>query len=212
MALAILVFSFAFGVVAWVVMQEQPSSPAGNTSFEALRTVPVPEMPARAVDIVQAIDVSGRDAKIQEVLKSANVLARPGILPYLVGALAANFPANLEAILGTAIDLKPELVLILVQTAELRQPAQVETIAYIAGKKSPWNATQITQTLAQGTQDLGAITRGLKRGIPEYQPATSDNPSASTSGFIAIPAPRLATNSVVPVGTLTPAAPPTQQN
>ena len=74
MALAILVFSLAFSIVAWVVGQEQPGSPSGNTSFEALRTVPVPEMPALAVALVQATDVAGRDAKIQEVMKSAGVL------------------------------------------------------------------------------------------------------------------------------------------
>jgi len=218
MALAILVFSLAFGIVAWVVSREEPgsSSAPGNTSFEALRKVPVPEMPALAIDLVQATDAAGRDAKIQEVIKSVGVLARPGILPYLVGSLAEHFPANLETILGTAIDLKPELVLLCVQVAGQRQPAQIETISYIAGKKSPWNATQIAQTLAEETRDLDAITHGLKRGIPEYQPAV-DDATANTNGFVAVPGPRPpaaspGTNSVVPARPEAPAAPSARQN
>jgi len=83
--------------------------------------------------------------------------------------------------------LQPDLVLIYTQVAAERLPSQIENISYVAGKKSPWNATGIAQTLAQQTHDLDAITRGLKRGIPEYQP-TTDAPGASvTAGFVAVP-------------------------
>jgi len=187
LAFAILAFFLSAGIITWVLTQQPQPSSSGNTSFEALRAVSVLEMPALAVNIVQSSDVVGRDAKIQEVLKSVSVLARPGVLPYMVAALVQSFPTNLEAILGTAIDLQPDLVLIFTEVAADRLPSQIENISYVAGKKSPWNATGIAQTLAQQTHDLDAITRGLKRGIPEYQPTTDAPGSSVTAGFVAVP-------------------------
>jgi len=187
LAFAILAFFLSAGIITWVLTQQSQTSSNGNTSFEALRSVSVLEMPALAVDLVQASDVGGRDAKIQEVLKSVSVLARPGVLPYMVAALVQSFPTNLEVILGTAIDLQPDLVLIYTEVAAYRLPSQIENISYVVGKKSPWNATGIAQTLAQQTHDLDAITRGLKRGIPEYQPTTDAPGSSVTAGFVAIP-------------------------
>ena len=199
LAFAILAFLLSAGIINWVLTHQPQAASSGNTSFEALRAVSVLEMPAVSVDLVQASDVGDRDAKIQEVLKSVSVLSRPGVLPYLVAALVQSFPTNLEAILGTAIDLQPDLVLIYTEVAAYRLPSQIENISYVAGKKSPWNATGIAQTLAQQTHDLDAITRGLKRGIPEYQPAADAAGSDGTVGFVAIPSakglpPELGTN------------------
>ena len=198
LALAGLAFLLSAGIITWVLNRQPQVAAAGNTSFEALRAVSVLEMPALAVDLVQASEVGDRDAKIQEVLKSVSVLARPGILPYLVDNLVKPFPTNLEAILGTAIDLQPGLVLIYTQTAATRLPSQIENIAYVAGKKRPESAEGIAQILAELTHNLDAITRGLKRGIPEYQPADVGGGTGLT-GFVAIPtakgsSPGLATN------------------
>ena len=187
LAFAILAFLLSAGIINWVLTHQPQAASSGNTSFEALRAVSVLEMPAVSVDLVQASDVGDRDAKIQEVLKSVSVLARPGVLPYMVAALVQSFPTNLEAILGTAIDLQPDLVLIYTEVAAYRLPSQIENISYVVGKKSPWNATGIAQTLAQQTHNLDAITRGLKRGIPEYQPAADDATSSGTKGFVAVP-------------------------
>ena len=187
MAFAILAFFLAVGIITWVLAQQPKVTSSENTSFEALRVVPVPEMPALAVSLVQDTAAADRDAKILEVLKSVSVLARPGVLPYMVSALAQSFPTNLEAILGSAIDLQPDLVLILAQVAANRLPSQIENISYVAGKKSPWNAAGIAQTLAEETHDLDAITRGLRRGIPEYQPQADGAGSGGTAGFVSIP-------------------------
>ena len=163
-------------------------------------------MPAVGISLVKASAPDGRDAMIQEVLKSVSVLARPGALPFVVSALAQAFPTNLEAILGTAIDLQPDLVLIYAQIATLRLPGRVEDISYVIGKKSPIYASDIAQTMAEVTPNLDAIVRGLKRGIPEYQPSVEDFRSGGTSGFIAIPTAHAPIPGSLPVGTNLPSA------
>lgn len=169
-ATGLLAFFLTFVLVVGVLVYTAPEHSSLDTPFNDLRSVSVLEMPDRAVRIVQAGAPTRQDELIQESLKAVYILARPGILPYMVGSLARQFPDRLEAILGTAMDLQPDLVLVYAQSCIVQQPSRAEQISYVLGKKSPWNASAIAKILSAGTSDSGAIIRGLQKGIPEYHP------------------------------------------
>jgi hypothetical protein len=189
-AAGLLAFFLTFVLVVGVLVYTAPEHSSLDTPFNDLRSVSALEMPDRAVRIVQAGAPARQDELIQESLKAVSILARPGILPYTVSALARQFPDRLEAILGAAMDLQPDLVLVYARSCIVQQPSRAEQISYVLGKKSPWNAPAIARILSAGTPDSDAIIRGLQKGIPEYHPqdhlfdadhqATVPSPSADT--------------------------------
>jgi len=185
LAMGVFLFILSFLLVAWVLDYTAPRHSPHDTPFDILRTVSVPEMPDRAVSIVKAGDPARQDELIQESLKAVSVLARPGIMPFMVSGLARAFPDQLEVILNTAVDLQPDLVLIYAQSSILQLPSKAEQISYVLGRKTPWNAAAIAKTLSEETRDQKAIIRGLQRGIPEYHPqdgsSTDDSQTNSSS-------------------------------
>jgi hypothetical protein len=183
-AAGILAFFLTFVLVAGALVYTAPKHSSDDAPFNflrSLRTVSVLEMPDRAVSIIQARDPARQNEMIQESLKAVSVLARPGIMPYMVSALARQFPDRLEVILATAVDLQPDLVLVYAKCCVVQQPAKVEQISYVLARKTPWNAAAIAKTMAAETRDADAITRGLQKGIPEYHPQSdlfeADNPT-----------------------------------
>jgi len=162
---------FLFALVAWVSFRIWSWNQAGGavsaTDVQALALVPVPELPAQAVALVQANASTNRSAVIAAVLQSVSVKTRPGLLPFMVSALVRNFPDQLEAILDDAIDLQPGLTLVFAQASILQQPGCGEQISYVLGKKTPWLAPDIVKTLAGVVNDEPAFERGLQRGIAE---------------------------------------------
>jgi len=91
-------------------------------------------------------------------------------MPCLVSGLARQFPDRLAVILDAALELQPDQVLVFARACVAQLPNRVEEISYLLGKKSPWNAAAIGQTLSEQTTDHDAIVRGLKQGIPKYNP------------------------------------------
>src|SRR5450756_1651217 len=62
------------------------------TPFIALSGLPVPEIPARAADLVHAAAPSGREQTARDALLAVSTLARPGVLPYVVSAICHTHP------------------------------------------------------------------------------------------------------------------------
>jgi hypothetical protein len=54
-----------------------------STPFIDLSAVSVPEMPAKAADLVQAAAASNRVQTVRDVLRAVSVIARPGVRPYV---------------------------------------------------------------------------------------------------------------------------------
>lgn len=177
MVITILVFLLV-GVLIWMLVTlgggKAVVVATGNTSFDRLRTVSVLEMPDLAAQIIAETSPTDVDAKVVEVLKSVHVLARPGVLPFVVDALLRQFPDKLDLILGTAVNISPDLVLVYAQGAVTVLPGRVEDISCALGKSAPEYANDIARTLCAGTWNVQAVERGLKRGIPNYQPPSDD--------------------------------------
>jgi hypothetical protein len=117
------------------------SAPGGNahyaTPFAALSSVPVPEIPAKAADLVHAAAASTREQTVNEVLRDVAAIARPGVLPYVVSAICRRTPEATGSVLATAIDLQPGDVLIFTRAALCAAPDQAEQIVYSASKAEP---------------------------------------------------------------------------
>lgn len=178
MVITVLVFLLV-GVLIWMLVNlgggKAATVATGNTSFDRLRTVSVLEMPDLATQIIAETAPTDMDAKVVEVLKSVHVLARPGILPFVVNALLRQFPDKFDVILGTAVNISPDLILVYAQGAVTVLPGRVEDISCALGKSAPEYANDIAQTLCAGTWNVQAVERGLKRGIPNYQPPADDS-------------------------------------
>ena len=86
-------------LVVWLV-----SAPGGQTvaptPFLALSRVPVPEMPAKAADLVQAAPILEREATAAAVLRAVTTMARPGVMPYVVSAICRRNPEVAGAVVA----------------------------------------------------------------------------------------------------------------
>jgi hypothetical protein len=104
------------------------------TPFIALSSVSVPEIPAKAADLVHAAAASDREQTVQEVLSNVSLIARPGVLPYVVSAICRANPEAAGSVVATATELQPEDVLIFSKAALCAAPGQVEQIVFSACK------------------------------------------------------------------------------
>ena len=70
-------------------------SAASATPFLALSGVPVPEIPAKAAELVHSAAAPDRDRTAQDVLRAVSAVAKPGVLPYAVSAICRGNPKRL---------------------------------------------------------------------------------------------------------------------
>ena len=176
MKLKWIVVSGASGVLA-VLLAFLLSAHGGNADssspFIALSSVPVPEMPAKAADLVHAAAASDREQTAQAVLRAVSVIAKPGVLPYVVSAIGHGNPETAGTVVATAIELQPEAedVLIFAQAALFSAPSQVEQIVFSACKAAPRSCADIAlvaSRLLPSSNDL--ILAGLAGARPELKP------------------------------------------
>ena len=123
-------------LVLWLV-----SAPAGQTvsatPFLALSQVPVPEMPAKAAELVQAAPPLERETAAAAVLRAVATMARTGVMPFVVSAICRRNPEVTGTVVATAIQLQPEDVLYICRAALCAAPDRVEQIVATACAARP---------------------------------------------------------------------------
>lgn len=174
MKLKWIVVSGASGVLA-VVLACLLSAHGGNanssTPFIALSGVAVPEMPAKAAELVQAAAASDREQTAQAVLRAVSVIAKPGVLPYVVSAISRGNPEAAGSVVATATELQPRDVLVFSQAALCAAPGKVEQIVLSACKAAPATCADVAlvaSRLLPSSNDL--ILAGLAGARPELKP------------------------------------------
>jgi hypothetical protein len=176
MKLKWIVLSGASGVLA-VLLAFLLSAHGGNaissSPFIALSSVSVPEMPAKAAELVQAAAASDREQTAQAVLRAVSVIARPGVLPYVVSAICRGNPEAAGSAVATAIELQPqpEDVLIFSQAALWAAPGQVEQVVFSACKAAPRSCADVALVASRqlsSANDL--ILAGLAGARPDLKP------------------------------------------
>lgn len=138
-----------------------------STPFIALSGVSVPEIPAKAAELVQAAASPDREQTAQAALRAASAIARPGVLPYVVSAICHGNPEVAGAVVATAIELQPEDVLIFSQAAVCAAPGQVEQIVCSACKAAPGSYADVALVASwESPSANNLILAGLVSAFP----------------------------------------------
>jgi hypothetical protein len=136
-----------------------------------LSSVSVPEIPAKAAELVHAAAASDREQTAQTVLHAVSAMTRPGVLPYVVSAICQGNPEVAGAVVKTAIELQPDDVLIFSQAAVDAAPGQVEQIVYSACKAAPGSCANIALVVSgQSPSANNLILAGLVGAFPGLKP------------------------------------------
>jgi hypothetical protein len=127
--------SFAF--VLACLLPAYGGNPGGTTVFLALSGVSIPEIPARAAEVVAAAESSDRERIACEAIRAVSNIARPGVLPYTVSAICRKNPETAGTVVAIAIGLEPQYVLVFTKAALCAAPDRVEQVVFSAGSAMP---------------------------------------------------------------------------
>jgi hypothetical protein len=142
-----------------------------STPFIALSSVSVPEIPAKAAELVHAAAAPDREQTAQAVLHAVSAMTKPGVLPYVVSAICHGNPEVAGTVVKTAIELQPDDVLIFSQAAVDAAPGQVEQIVYSASKAAPGSCANIALVVSgQSPSANNLILAGLVGAFPGLKP------------------------------------------
>ncbi len=140
------------------------------TPFLALSAVSVPEMPAKAAELVAEAEPAARDLVTDDVLRAAATMTKPGVMPYLVSAICHRCPTNAEAAVTTATELQPDDVLIFVKAAICAAPGEVEKIVYSACKEAPNHSANIALIASRELpSQKNLVLAGFANALPGLQ-------------------------------------------
>ncbi len=154
----------------------------------ALSSVAVPEIPAKAAALVLAAGASDGEQTAQEVLRAVSVIARPGVLPYVVSAICRGKAEVAGCVVATAIELQPEDVLIFSKAALCAAPGQVEQVVFSACKAAPPSCANVALEASRQLPAANSlILAGLSSALPELKPYLEvAEIQAGTNGFEAV--------------------------
>ena len=177
MKLKWIVFWGASGVLAvlLVCLLSAHGGAVPSTPFLALSGVSVPEIPAKAAELVHAAAAPDREQTARDVLRAVSAIARPGVLPYVVSAVCRGNPEVAGSVVATAVELQPEDVLIFSTAALGAAPGQVERVVFAACKAAPPSCANVA--LAASRQLPAAnnlILAGLAGARPELKPCLEE--------------------------------------
>src|SRR4051812_42065987 len=90
-----------------ILLITDPKPPSSSNPLIALASVSKPEFPARAAELVRSAGPANQKQTAQEVLRATAVLAKPGVLAYVVSSISHEVPAAAAVAAATAIELQP---------------------------------------------------------------------------------------------------------
>src|ERR1017187_3494490 len=150
-------------------------APAGQadaaTPFLALSQVPVPEMPAKAAELVLAAPVLQRESTAAAVLRAITTMARPGVMPYVVSAICQSTPEVAGTVVAPAIQLQPDDELAFCRAAVLAAPDRVEQVVASACAAAPASFANVAMVAFWCRPDANRlILDGLTNALPGLKP------------------------------------------
>jgi len=158
------------------------------TPFQALSLVSVPEMPAKAAELVEAAPVLNREATAAAALRAVTTMARPGVMPYVVSAICRSNPEVAGIVVATAIQLQPDDELAFCRAAVLAAPDQVEQVVVSACAAIPGSFANVA-IVAFGCRPSAdrLILDGLTNSLPALKPFLDQAaPPDGTNNFVAV--------------------------
>jgi hypothetical protein len=145
-------------------------NPGGSTVFLALSAVSVPEIPARAAELVGAADSSDRVRIAVETLSAVSNIGMPGVLPYAVSAICRKNPETAGPLVAAAVGIQPQDVLVFTKAALCAAPGQVEQVVFSASRALPALGASVALVACQQFPGAGdPIRAGLVRARPDME-------------------------------------------
>jgi len=144
----------------------QDQSPLAQLSH-----VSIPEIPARAVALVQAAPADAKISVITNALWAVSGLARPGVMPYVINALCRANPQLADVVVGTAAEIDNTPIVTIICAAKAGAPDMIEKMAVAAFRGNPeamrdTALTLVTQTTLTSTN----IFNDLGEALPNLEP------------------------------------------
>lgn len=136
-----------------------------------LSQVAAPELPARAVALVQAASDNAKISMITNTLWAVSGLARPGVMPYVISALCRANPTLADVVVGTAVEIDNTPIITIICAAKAGAPNMVEKMAVAAFRGNP-AAMQDTALsfVNQTTLSSTNILNDLGEALPNLEP------------------------------------------
>jgi uncharacterized protein YbaA (DUF1428 family) len=154
-----------------VRLSSQGNKAVSSTPFIALSSVPVPEMPAKAAELVSGAPVADREQTAREVLRAVATMTRSGVLPYVVSAICRSNPETAGTAVATAIALQPDDILVFSEAAIKAAPERMADVVVAACKADPpsfANVALVASRQMPSSNDLVLVA--LVRAIPGLDP------------------------------------------
>ena len=135
----------------------------------ALKSVPPPEMPAKAAQIVLEAKASERKETTINVVKAAAGF-NPASLPATVGAIARAVPEMAAEAAAVAADAQPRLAVAIARAAAGGAPAKAGRIAAAVCKTVPNQYRAVAVAVAEVVPGSGKeVLLGVGEAIPELK-------------------------------------------
>ena len=154
-------------ILVWCPPSAPGASSSDSTPFIALSAVSVPEIPAKAAELVGAAGDSDRIQIGRDVLRAVSAIAKPGVLPYVVSAICKRSPEVAASVVAAAIGLQPEETLVLEKAAICAASGQVEKIVFSASRAAP--AVSIDIALL-AFRELPSASELIRTGLGNARP------------------------------------------
>jgi hypothetical protein len=162
---------FALGGVLAILVCCPPSarsaSSSDSTPFIALSAVSVPEIPAKAAELVGAAGDSARIQTGRDVLRAVSEIAKPGVLPYVVSAICKRNPEVAGSVVAGAIGLQPDETLIFEKSAICAASGQMEQIVFSAIGAAPAASADIALL---AFRELPSASEAIRTGLGNARP------------------------------------------
>ena len=153
------------------LMSARGGGVVSSTPFIALSAVSVPEIPAKAAELVHAAAAPDRGQTARDVLNAVSAIARPGVMPYVVSAICHDSPEVAGDVVATAIKLQPHYALIFSKAAMCAAPGQVEQIVFSTCKAAPGLYADVSLVaFGQLPSRSDSILAGLLGAYPGLKP------------------------------------------
>jgi hypothetical protein len=167
-----LALSAVFLAVCGLFLLPSPTgaNPAPATPFLALSAVCVPEMPAKAAALVHAADPLQRAQTVQDTLHAIAMLAKPGLMPYVVSAICAKDPDMAATAVLIATELQRDDAGRFCLAALCAAPAQLEPIVTAACEAAPADFADVAVAAVERAPSQKAlILQAVTNAVPDVQ-------------------------------------------
>jgi hypothetical protein len=149
--------------------------------LQTLASVPAPELPVLAAELVKAAEAGARAERTVQVVQAAAAL-NPSVTPMVVGAIAKAVPEMAGLAAGTAARLQPKQATAAARSAAAAAPAMAGQIVAAVCQANPKEFRSVALAVAQAAPAASRnVLDALASVFPEFQAAVHAALSGTTT-------------------------------